>query len=441
MRISNTYWRSILALAIPAIAENFLQSMVGFVDTLFISKLGLAEVASVGIANTILQIYFAVFLAIATCSTILVSRFKGEGNNNQIIKVSSNSIILTLMIGILFGLLSFFFAEDLLKVMGASPEVLASGVTYFRIVATPSIFISMMYTLGALFRGTGDTKTPLKIGMIMNVIHIVLDYVLIFGVFFQGFGIVGAAVATVSARIIGVLLLFRQLHKKNLISWSAHVWQLNRHIMQSLIRLGIPASLERLFMRFGQVVYFGMIIRMGVEVYSAHTLAGNFTIFPTIIGTGIATATATLIGQSIGAKDIQAVRRYSRASVLLLMLVMTITLLILFLSSSVTARIFTDNKSVILLIVTVLGIDTLTQPATAVVTSLTSVLQAGGDTKYPMYVTAAGIWVIRTLGVYLLGVYFGFGLIGVWVAIGLDNYIRALFLWQRYRSFKWIRSV
>lgn len=270
MNKSDTYWRSILAFAIPAIAENFLQSMVGFVDTLFISKLGLTEVASVGIANTILQIYFAVFLAIATCSTILVSRFKGEGNNNQILKVSSNSIILTVIVGVLFGLLSIFFAEDLLKVMGASPEVLASGVTYFRIVATPSIFISLMYTFGSLFRGTGDTKTPLKIGMIINVIHIVLDYILIFGVFFQGFGIVGAAVATVSARIIGVLLLLRQLHKKKLISWTAQVWKLSRHIMKSLIHLGIPASLERLFMRFGQVIYFGMIIRMGVEVYSAY---------------------------------------------------------------------------------------------------------------------------------------------------------------------------
>ena len=96
---------------------------------------------------------------------------------------------------------------------------------------------------------------------------------------------------------------------------------------------------------------------------------------------------------------------------------------------------------VIGLISVVLGIDTITQPATAIVASLTATLQAGGDTKYPMYMTAIGIWAIRTVGVYVLGVYFGFGLIGVWTSIALDNYIRAIFLIFRYRSFKWLRDL
>ncbi|OXM88418.1 MATE family efflux transporter [Paenibacillus rigui] len=434
-------WKAILVLAVPAIVENFLQSMVGFVDTLFLSQLGLHEVAAVGIANTMLQIYFAVFLAMAACSTILVSRSCGEGNREQVMRICSNAILLTGLIGCLFGVVSFCFAEQILQLMGAGPEVMDSGTTYFRIVATPSLFIAMMYTLGALFRGTGDTRTPMKVGLLMNVVHILLDYVLMFGLFFHGFGIVGAAVATVCARVIGVLLLLWYLHKRSLVAWKAKVWKVNRDILRSLIRLGFPAALERLFMRFGQVIYFGMIIRMGVEIYSAHTLAGNFTLFSTIIGGGIATATSALIGQQLGARDMQSVKLYSKASVSLQMLIMTFILFLLFASAPLTARLFTDNHAVILLIVTVLGIDTLTQPATAVVTSLTSVLQAGGDTKYPMYVTAAGIWLIRTAGVYLLGVYFGLGLMGVWIAIGLDNYVRAILLWRRYRTFQWIRSV
>jgi len=438
-RFSN--WRPILLLALPVMAENFLQSMVGFVDTLFLSRLGLEEVAAVGIANAVFQIYYAVFLAVATASTILVSRAIGERNKSSVSAIISNSIYLTIFVGMVFGVISFFFAESLLTMMGANGQVLKLGTVYFQIVSTPCVWIAMMYTIGAIFRGAGDTKTPMKVGIAMNIIHVILDYVLIFGVFFHGLGIVGAALATVCARIIGVLLLFRQLYIKELVERKARVWKGNRRIMRSLARLGIPASFERLFMRFGQIIYFSMIMRMGVEVYSAHTLAGNFTIFPTMIGTGLAAATATLIGQSIGAKDIQAVRSYSKASMMVTALAMTAALLTIFLTSGATVRIFTDHQTVIRLVVTVLGIDTFAQPATAVVTALTAVLQAGGDTKYPMYVTAIGIWAIRTLGVYLLGVRLGFGLMGVWIAIALDNYIRALLLYWRYRSFKWIKNV
>ncbi|MGG6432416.1 MATE family efflux transporter [Anoxybacillus sp. D401a] len=433
--------KTIVVLAFPIIIENFLQSVVGFVDTLFISQLGLHEVAAVGVSNTILNIYFAVFLAIATAATVMIARAIGAGDNEKMAVVITNSVYVTIVVGVVFGFLSFFFAEFLLQMMGASEAVLHIATTYFRIVAVPSVLIAIMFTLGAIFRGLGDTKTPMRVGMIMNVIHVALDYVLIFGVFFQGFGMVGAAVATVCARVIGVVLLWRQLVVNGPITWKKEVWGTDKHTLRTLIRLGLPASFERLFMRFGQVIYFGMIIRMGVEAYSAHTLAGNFTMFSTIIGTGLATATATIIGQHIGAKQMEAVRAYSRAAMIVLATTMTTVMFFLFVTSSTTAKIFTNHPTVLFLIVAVLGIDTLTQPATAVVTALTSVLQAGGDTKYPMYVTAIGIWAVRTLGVYVLGVYFSFGLIGAWIAIGVDNYVRAALLYWRYRSSQWVKAV
>lgn len=194
-------------------------------------------------------------------------------------------------------------------------------------------------------------------------------------------------------------------------------------------------------MRFGQIIYFGMIIRMGTEVYAAHTLAGCFTIFASVIGTGFATATTTLVGKSIGSGGMDDVKKYSLSSIKLMSLSMTLMLLIIFLFSKQISSIFTTNAVVIGLITVVLGIDTITQPATAIVAFLTATLQAGGDTKFPMYMTAIGIWAIRTVGVYVLGVYFGLGLIGVWISIAIDNSVRAIFLILRYRSFKWIRSL
>ena len=298
-----------------------------------------------------------------------------------------------------------------------------------------------MFTIGATLRGSGDTKTPLRIGIWMNIVHIVLDYVLIFGVFFEGMGLQGAALASVLARLFAVVLLFHHLFHKKLISNRLNDWQIKMKLMKDLINLGLPASTERLFMRFGQIIYFGMIIRMGTEVYAAHTLAGNFTIFASVIGTGFAVATTTLVGKSLGAGDIEAVKHYSISSIKLMTISMTTALFVTFLLSSKISTIFTTDIVVIGLITTVLAIDLITQPATAIVASLTAILQAGGDTKFPMYMTAIAIWAIRTGGVYFIGIYLGWGLVGAWIAIALDNYFRATLLMLRYRSLKWIKNI
>ena len=437
----NAYLISLITLAIPAIIENSLQSLVGFVDTLFISKLGINEVASVGIANNIIQIYFAVFMAISTASTIYISRYTGAKEPEKVKHTITHSLILTIIVGLLFGLVSWLFAENLLKLLGASNEVLSQGVLYFRIVTTPSLLISLMYTLGAILRGTGDTKSPMRVGIIMNVMHIVLDYVLIFGVFFDGFGIAGAGAATVVARLIGVILLFRSLISKQLITKVFSYWKMNISVFKGLLNLGLPTGFERLFMRVGQVIYFGMILRMGTEVYAAHTITGNLTIFATIVGTGLGVATTTLIGKSLGANDSDSAKKYAKVSIIITSVSMSIISLIMFATSPWIAPIFTTNATVTSLIIIALGIDTLVQPAIGTVSAYTSILQAGGDTKFPMYSTAIGIWAIRTVGVYVFGIHFGLGIVGVRIAIAIDNYLRAGFLYYRYRSNKWIKKL
>lgn len=433
-------WVRLLSLAWPAIMESFLQSTVGFVDSLFISRLGLVEVAAVGVTNAILQIYFALFMSISTVTTVFVSRAIGENDEEKVRTIVSQSVLLSVVMGFLIGIISFFFAGPILSVMGASSEVLQVGIRYFQIVSVPSIVISLFYTVGAVLRGSGDTKTPLRIGLWMNIVHIILDYVLIFGVFFQGFGIEGAAAATVLARLIGLSLLLWYLHKRGLLG-SLRSWTIHGKLFRSLVQLGIPAALERLFMRTGQILYFGMIIRMGTNVYAAHTLTGNFTMFSTIVGTGLAVATTTLIGQSLGAGRTDEVKSYSKWSMIICSAVMSFTLLLVWGTSFWTTHFFTTDPYVIQLIVTVLLIDVIAQPATGMVTALTAILQAGGDTKFPMCVTWIGIWGIRTAGVYFLGIFLGWGLIGAWIAIALDNYVRAVILFGRYRSFKWLKKL
>lgn len=435
-------WIQLLGLSWPVVLENFLQSAVGFVDSLMISKLGLVEVAAVGVANTVLQIYFAWLMSISIGTNVLVSRAIGENNKEKVKTIVSQSIMLSVFVGLGLGAVTFFFGKAILSLMGVGHEVLQMGTRYFQIVAVPSVLISLLFTLGAILRASGDTRTPLRIGIWMNIVHILLDYVLIFGVCFRGFGIEGAAAATVLARFIGVFMLFRHVYKSGL--WVRPVqkaFTIYREIFRKLILLGFPAALERLLMRTGQFIYIGMIVRMGTEAYAAHVLTGNFTIFSTIAGAALAVVTTTLIGQSLGAGRTEEVKSYGRWAMIISSTAMSAIHLLVWIASFWAARFFTTDPFVLHLILAVLFIDVVAQPATGMVTALTAILQGGGDTKFPMYVTLLGIWVIRTTGVYVFGILLGWGLIGAWAAIALDNYIRATILFTRYRSLRWIKKI
>jgi len=429
----------LLLLAWPAVLENLLQSAVGFADSFFVSTLGLAAVAAVGVSNALLQVYFAVFLAVATSAGIFTARAVGAGHDRA--KVGVQSLWLAALVGLLLGALSLLIAGPLLTAMGASTEVRAAGSVYFHIVAVPSAVIAVMFTAGSVLRGAGDTKAALTAGLWMNLVHVVVGPLLIFGLGFTGLGIVGAGVATVLSRLVGAALLWQRLRRQGLVPGTWRESRPDEVLLRRMVRLGFPTAVERLAMRAGQIVYFGLILRLGTNVYAAHTLTGNFTLFASVAGTGFAAATSARVGQSLGAGDGVRAKTYFGAALRVSSLLMTALALLAWVASFWGAHLFTTNTQVVGLMVLALGIDVLTQPATGVVTALTATLQAGGDTRFPMWTTLIGIWGVRTVGVYVLGVRLGLGLGGVWLAIGLDNYLRALALWWRYRSGRWVREV
>lgn len=434
-------YKSIFVLAIPAVIENFFQTILGFVDTLFVSKLGLIEVSAVGVTNAILAVYFAVFMSVGVAANVFIAKHIGANEKEKASLVSQQSIILATLIGLLFGLVSLFFAKPLLQLMGVEDQVLSSAITYFKIVAIPSILISLMFVLGSILRGTGDTKSPMKISILINLINIALDYVLIFGFFFiPALGLAGAAYATVIARLIGVLGLLFYLIKSKSIRIDFSKWKFDKDMQWKLITLGTPAAGERLVMRIGQVLYFGLIVVLGTNTFAAHQIAGNIEVFSYMIGYGFATAATTLVGQRLGANDFAGAKRYGNLSIISGTLFMTIFGAFLFIFGEWTAGFFTKDPSVINEIKIALQIDAFIQPVLAVVLILTGIYQGAENTKFPMYSTAIGIWLIRTVGVYILGILMGWGIAGIWIAIGLDNLFRAVWLWVNYNNGGWIKS-
>lgn len=358
----------IIALAVPAMIENILQTIVGFVDTLFVASLGLNEVTAVGVANTIIAVYIAIFMALGVGTSSLVARSVGAGELDKAKAIAKQSTWISVLAGLLFGIISFFFAEPLLRVMGAEPAVLEDAVIYFRIVAVPSIFISLMIVFGSILRAAGDTKTPMKVGLWVNAINIVFDYILIFGFLgIPGLGVAGAAWATVIARIVGTVALYKYIQKSKVGFSIFKDTKLNsKQYSKPILQLSTPTAIERLIMRFGQVLYFGLIVRIGTDTFAAHTIAGNIEMFSYMPGYGLAIAATTLVGQSIGAKQHKDAYKYGMLTTGIGVVIMSIGGVLLFFLSPWMATWFTNDESAIDMVVTALRIDAFAQPALAV---------------------------------------------------------------------------
>ncbi|WP_040413386.1 MATE family efflux transporter [Desulfosporosinus sp. OT] len=426
--------RVILTLAIPAMIENILQAIVGFVDILFVSKLGLIEVTAVGVANAILAVYIAIFMALGIGTSALIARAVGAGEFDKARDVARQSTMFSVYIGLIFGMVALIFAEPLLRLMGAEPRVLVDGVKYFRIVAIPSVFISLMLMFGNILRAYGDTKTPMKVSLWINILHVGLVYILIFGLWkFDGFGIEGAALATVIARITGTLALYYFIAQSRIAFSFLRSLRLERNSYTlPILKLSAPAAAERLIMRLGQVLYFGLIIRIGTETYAAHIIAGNIEVFSFMPGYGLAIAATILVGQNLGANRVKEARSYGLWTSAIAVIVMSFFGVILFFFSPWFATWFTQEENVIDMVATALRIDAFAQPALALSLVLAGALQGAGDTKSPMYSTAIGMFFIRVLGVYIFGLRLGMGIAGVWISIAIDLFIRAVYLLFRF---------
>lgn len=424
----------ILKLAVPTMIENFLLTMVGFVDTLFVSKIGLHEVTAVGMVNAIIAVYIAVFTAIGIGTSSLIARSVGAGEIGKAKVIAKQSTWVSAAAGLLIGTITLVFAKPLLLLMGTGPDILADAVIYFQISAVPSLFLSLMTIFGSVLRSAGDSRSPMIVGIWINVIHIGLDYILIFGAGdWDGWGIAGAAWATTIARMMGAAALFGYIRRSQL-SFSLSKGNSSSEYVVPLLKISGPAAAERLIMRLGQLFYMGLIIKIGTDVYAAHLIGGNIISLSYLPGYGLGVAATTLVGQHFGANRKRDAYEYGVLTAWIAAVFMTIVGIIFFILSPIAATWFTDDQAIVGMVRTALGIDAFAQPFLAISLVLAGALQGIGDTKSPMYSTAVGIWLVRTTFVYVLGLKLGMGIAGVWLANAIDLTLRSIYLSWRFNK-------
>ncbi|WP_018589306.1 MATE family efflux transporter [Terrisporobacter glycolicus] len=425
---------AITTLAIPVIIENILQTLLGTVDTYFAGQINDNAIAAIGVTNLIMNVFIVFFTAISIGTSAIVARNFGKGEMDKVKEATTQSIFLGIIISLVVGVINILFYDHILKICGATNEILDFTIPYYLVVAVPIIFLCLSLILSSCLRSTKDTKTPMIATAFANVLNIILNMLFIK----MNMGIIGLALATTISRCMNVVILLIKLRMCNInIKINKEVIKGGNDTLKAIIKIGAPAGMEKLIMRLGQLVYNSMIISIGVSAYVAHNIAGNIESYTYIPALGFGVATATLVGISLGEGDSEKSKEIVYLADIITTLCMVAIGMLLFIFAPQIVKIFTNTVEVQIMVINVLRLIALFQCFIAITQIFTSALQGAGDTKFPMYATLVGIWGVRIGIGYFLGIIMNFGLFGVWIAYAIDITVRAFLLIIRFNHGKW----
>src|SRR5579862_1572761 len=296
--------RAILLLAIPMVLEMVLESLFAVVDVFFVGRIGANAVATVGLTESLLSLMFAVAIGLSMSTTAMVARRIGEKDPEGGSVAGVQAIVLGLTVSLVVGVPCLIYAPRLLQLMGASPEIVATGSGYARIALGGCGAIMMLFLNNAIFRGAGDAAIAMRLLWVSNIINLILDPCLIFGLGpFPRLGVTGAALATFTGRSIGVLYQFYRLMKgtERIHVLMRHV-RLNVRVMARLLRVSLTGILQFAIANASWIGLVRIVSLFGASAVAGYTVAIRIVIFFILPSWGLSNAAATLVGQNLGAK-------------------------------------------------------------------------------------------------------------------------------------------
>lgn len=432
--------RQLFHLAWPSLVENLLQTMLGVVDLIFVGKLGADAIAGIGLGNQLMFTLVVAFMGLGVGSTALVARAIGRKDIRDAQRIAKQSLILTVFISILVAVLGVVFGGRTLDLMGASPPVAKLGGEFLQITALFSIFIGIMFVGGGTLRGAGDTRTPMLITLLINIVNIVLDYALIFGNFgAPQLGAIGTAYATTFARGVGAVLILVALFWRNraIILPLRGDWAFSLPIVRRVLNIGLPAAGENIIFQLGLLTFSAMIVGLGTADIAAMSVAFNIMGFSILPAFAFGVAATTMVGQSLGANDVPRAHASAIQSLKSGTLWMCAMGVIFIVFRSQLMQLYTTDPAVVALGSSLLIMIALMQPFQAVAVILSSALRGAGDTRATMFITLFSTWGLRVGAGYFFGIVLGWGLVGVWLGWCADFFVRATLTLLRFRTGKW----
>ena len=451
----------ILLLSWPLFLEQVLSTLVSFADTAMVGGLGKTATASISISNTFVFLINGVVLALGVGLTAYVARCIGAKDYEGAKVYIRHALILLAIVGLPIAMIPVLLHRQIPLWMGAESDYLSLAQEYLLITSSFRIFAMAMMVLGSVFRGRGDTKTPLRVNIFVNILNILGNYILIhdphtislhieflnihwdIAVFGAGLGVNGAALSTgiswlLGGTCLGILLFIKKDPTRISLKDS---FKPDFPTIKRVFTLSIPAMLERFCMSASGIVVTKSIATLGTAAVAANTVYGTAESLSFMPAFAFATAATTLVGQSLGAKKPDLAKRYVRYTVAIGCLVMLAAGICLFAFSDPLVKIINRDTDVVEIARRCLQIVAFVQPIQVIAWILAGGLRGAGDTRWPFYITAGGNWLIRALGAVLCIHLFHTGLPEVVVVLCIDQAARAIFMYLRYRTGKWIHAI
>ena len=444
---------NILLLTWPIFLENILTTLVGYADTAMVGSMGAYATAAVSISKSVVFLLNGAIMALGVGVTALISQSIGAGDLDMTKKLTRHALLILLYLGTPITAVLALCHRLIPQLMGAGDDIIDYAADYNLIVAFGRFFgIASMLIFSAL-RGCGDTKTPLRINIGVNVINVVGNFFLIyptreinllglkFTMFGAGWGVSGAAAATAFSMAVGggiaISLLFTRKHSPMHITLRDS-YKLDLPLVGRIFKISIPAMLERICMSGANVVISRSIASLGTVSIAANTVYVTAESIAFMPGFAFAAASTTLVGQSLGAKKTGLADRYMFTCVRASVVVMTVAGLGLFFFGRYVVVLFSQDPDVIALATRCLRIAAILQPAQTGAMVFAGGLRGAGDTLWPMIITASCMWFFRAfLGAIVCIQILGLRLPECVACMVIDSYVRFLLYWLRVRTGKW----
>ncbi len=434
--------RNILRLALPAATENVLHMTVFIVDIIMVGRLGTEAIASVGLAGALNFVLTIVFASLAAGTLSLVARHIGARERDVADKVAAQSLLLSTTVGVTVAPLLSHYSDGIFYLLSAEPGIIKLSTLYFTTVIAFLPCRLIILTSSAALRGSGDTRTPMFITLVMNLTNVLFNWLLIFGIWiFPRMEVAGAAWGTVIAYIVGATLsltillrgrAFVTLHLRNALGFDVQ-------LIRRLLKISLPATLDAFLTQIGYLVFIKIVTMLGTESLAAHQIAVRIESISFMPGYALGVSTATLVGQSLGAQKEELARLSMRRNCIFALALMCTFGVIFLILPRELAMVFSPEEGVLHLSSLCVMISAIEQPALAIYMVYAGGLRGAGDTLSPMLITIVGTIFFHLPMSYLLGITLGWGLAGIWFGAAVDWIGRSIAVYILFRKGRWRR--
>lgn len=433
---------TVFALTWPIFIEMLFHILMGNVDTFMLSYVSDDAVAAVGVTRQLIEFCIIIFNLIGLGVGVIIARYVGANDYSVASKVAASAISLNLIFGIVVSVLMVIYRDSFLAFYKMGPE-LESYATIYLIIVGGSLFLeATMLTIGPAIRSHGFTRDTMYIGMGMNVINVIGNALLIYGLFgLPQLGVAGVAISTAVSRLIGLIFSFYLLYKRIEVPiYVIDYFRIKWKEIGMTLRIGIPSALEWLSFHLSQMMATRIVTFMGTTALATHIYATNIVYFFMLVSMAIGEGTEILVAQYIGAKKLDKAYEILIKSVKWgLGITVGIIVFISFFRDQILS-IFTDDPSIISIGSAILLFSIILEPGRVFNHIVINSLRAAGDVKFPLIMAIVSMWGVKVPLAYLFGIKLGYGLLGVWVAHAVDEWIRGIVHYYRWKGRKWQRE-